>query len=323
MSDQATILLWGLREDPPMAAVWNALERMKCRKIFIDQRAPLDTAIDLTVGESVDGVLRVKGENVDLAEVKSFYLRPFDAREIPNIARAGERSELWRRAVEQQDALLTWAEITPALVLNRGSHMASNSSKPYQCASIASFGFRVPETLITTDAQAALEFRVQHREVIYKSISSVRSIVSRMTDAHLHRLNNIVSCPTQFQRYIPGTDYRVHVVGEKVFSCMVTSDADDYRYAEEPVGMHPCELPAEIAERCVRMATSMNLMLSGIDLRCTPHGDWYCYEVNPSPAFTVFEARTGQPITQAVAELLVVTPSSYGIFGDAMNFARV
>ncbi len=50
--------------------------------------------------------------------------------------------------------------------------MRSNASKPYQCRLIEAHGFKVPETLITTDASAARWFRDQHREVVYKSIRS-------------------------------------------------------------------------------------------------------------------------------------------------------
>lgn len=42
--------------------------------------------------------------------------------------------------------------------------------------------------------------------------------------------------------------------------------------------------------------------------RRTPEGDWYCFEVNPSPAFTYYESRSGQPIGNAVARLLAVGP---------------
>lgn len=304
MRGEGTVLLWGLREDPPTAAVWNALEGMPCRKIFVNQRAVLSTSIDIKVGARVEGVLRAQEAAVRLSAVKAVYLRPYEARELPNVVRAGENSALWRRAIELQDILLSWAEVTPALVLNRASHMASNSSKPYQCALIALHGFRVPETLITTDPHAALEFQKQHKQIVYKSVSSVRSIVTRMTREHHDRIADIAACPTQFQRYIAGTDYRVHVVGRRTFACTVTADADDYRYAEGPVEMKACKLPRDLRDRCVRMARSMNLALAGIDLRRTPRGDWYCYEVNPSPAFTTFEAKTGQPIAQAVAQLL-------------------
>ena len=55
----------------------------------------------------------------------------------------------------------------------------------------------------------------------------------------------------------------------------------------------------------------MNLPLAGIDLRRTPQGEWYCFEVNPSPAFTYYEQITGQPISQAVALLLANAAPEY------------
>ena len=46
---------------------------------------------------------------------------------------------------------------------------------------IRTIGFKIPDTLITTEPLAALEFWKQHGTVIYKSISGTRSIVSRLT----------------------------------------------------------------------------------------------------------------------------------------------
>jgi len=52
------------------------------------------------------------------------------------------------------------------------------------------------------------------------------------------------------------------------------------------------------------MAGVMGLPVAGIDLRCTPDGIWYCFEVNPSPGFTYFQDETNQPIAEAIARLL-------------------
>jgi RimK-like ATP-grasp domain len=302
------VLLWGLPADPPIAAVWNALQRAGCPATLLDQRAVLDTEVQLVVGSSVEGLLRVKDKTFDLADVKSLYLRPYDLRDLPNLAGADRNGEMWRRALELQDILLSLADLTPALVLNRPGSMAANESKPYQAAWIESYGFRIPDTLITTEPEAVLEFWKQHDRVIYKSVSGIRSIVSRLTAEHLRKIEDVISCPTQFQQHIPGTEYRVHIVGEKVFASAILSDADDYRYSSEGVGMQPCDLPDDIAARCRTLARSMDLPLSGLDLRRTPEGSWYCFEVNPSPAFTFFEQATGQPIAEAVAYLLASSP---------------
>jgi hypothetical protein len=45
------------------------------------------------------------------------------------------------------------------------------------------------------------------------------------------------------RQHIPGTDHRIHVVGDEVFACEVRSEADDYRYAERQgagVEIRPC-----------------------------------------------------------------------------------
>jgi hypothetical protein len=308
-----TILLWGVPADPPIMAVRDALQRAGCQVTLLDQRMVADTEVHLVVDSTVGGWMSVKEETFNLAAVSAAYIRPHDAREFPEVARAGQDSERWRHALALQDTLLSWAELTPALVLNRPNDMAVNGSKPYQASWIESLGFRIPDTLITTDPDAALEFWRQHDRVIYKSVSSVRSIVSRLTARHLQRFENIASCPTQFQQYVPGMEYRVHVVGEEIFACTVVSEADDYRYSTELVDMQACELPGDVAARCRTVAASMNLLLAGLDLRRTPEGEWFCFEVNPSPAFTCFEQRTGQPIAEAVARLLACGANGSGL----------
>ncbi|HXM75388.1 MAG TPA: RimK domain-containing protein ATP-grasp, partial [Thermoanaerobaculia bacterium] len=131
----------------------------------------------------------------------------------------------------------------------------------------------------------------------------------RMTAGHRDRFDDLGNCPTQFQRWIPGHDVRVHVVGHDVFACEVTSSATDYRYPrgeEEAPEIRPLELPVDLADRCRRLVASLSLALAGIDLRRTPGGQWFCFEVNPSPGFTYYEEATGQPIADALARLLAV-----------------
>jgi glutathione synthase/RimK-type ligase-like ATP-grasp enzyme len=206
---------------------------------------------------------------------------------------------------------LTWLlEYGNFLVLNRPSASRSNASKPNQISLIQQFGLQVPRTLITNDQQAIKEFYENHNgEVIYKSISSVRSIVRKMTEEDLNRLDTLRYSPIQIQECIDGIDIRVHVVGQEYFASEICSEESDYRY-DRTTSMKRFDLPDEVAEACFKTADGLNLPLAGIDLRMTPEGAFYCFEANPSPVYIYYERKTNfgvsspEPITDALCSLL-------------------
>jgi len=297
------ILLWGLASEPPLAAVADQLRELGARVALLDQRAVRDTALRLRFGAGIDGDLTVDGLRLDLTSITSVYLRPYDSRRLGPVAAAGPGSALWRHAVELDDALISWCELTPALVVNRPAAMSSNESKPYQAGLIAAAGLRTPDTLITNDPEQAEAFWAEHRDVIYKSCSGVRSVVQRFNPADRERLRKLRWCPTQFQRRIAGVDYRVHVVGEEIFACRIESGADDYRY-DSGAKVVARTLDPSLARQCRKLSRDLGLVVAGLDLRESPDGAWYCFEVNPSPGFSYFQARTGQPIDRAIADVL-------------------
>jgi hypothetical protein len=299
------VLLWGLESDRPLAAVRQELADRGVPFEFADQMQVLDSDARLTVSETIAASLRVKDREFDLSTVTAAYLRPYEVQRVPTVAAEGPQSAAWRHAAEFQDIIASWSAITPALVVNRLEAMGSNNSKPYQSRLIHKLGFAVPETLVTTDPAAAQAFWEEHGTVIYKSVSGVRSRVARLGPEHAVRLRDVSSCPTQFQKYIAGTDHRVHVVGDEVFACEVLCGADDYRYpGPNGVQLRACDLPEDVRDQCRRLAAAMHLSVAGIDLRRTPKDEWVCFEVNPSPAFTYYERPTGQPIAHAIATLL-------------------
>ncbi|HYI95484.1 MAG TPA: hypothetical protein VEX68_18225, partial [Bryobacteraceae bacterium] len=144
-------------------------------------------------------------------------------------------------------------------------------------------------------------------EVIYKSLSGVRSIVRRVRQEQFARLSLLRHGPAQFQAFIPGDNVRVHTVGDQLFATHIRSEAVDYRYASQDghaVHMEPTELPASVAAACLGLARQLDLLLTGIDLKVTPNGEYYCFEVNPAPGFLYYEQNSRQPISTALADLL-------------------
>lgn len=151
---------------------------------------------------------------------------------------------------------------------------------------------------------AAEFFDLHNGQVIYKSISYVRSIVKKMKKEDLARLDTLRTCPVQLQEMVPGIDHRVHVIGDRVFAHRIQAEQNDYRYDKQAeIVAH--ELDPETEERCIDLARILDMEIAGVDLRITPDGEAYCFEVSPSPAFSWYEVRTGQPITSALCDLLV------------------
>lgn len=302
------ILLCGIPSETPLARVRAQLERLDVDHVIFNQRRFADAAIEFEIhGRRIKGVLRIDGKCHRLENVQGVYTRLLDDRLLPELAQEPAHSARRRRCRALHDALAQWSELTPARVVNRAAAMSSNASKPYQAQLIRAQGFAVPPTLVTNDPQLVLNFRDRHRHVIYKSISGIRSVVQTLQDEDLARLERIRWCPTQFQAFIDGTNVRVHTVGDALFATAIRTEATDYRYAHRQGGsaeLEATELPDALAEKCLRLARSLGLAFAGIDLKITPDGRVFCFEVNPSPAFSYYEANTGQPIAEAVARYL-------------------
>jgi glutathione synthase/RimK-type ligase-like ATP-grasp enzyme len=209
---------------------------------------------------------------------------------------------------EYDIALSALFEDLPCPVVNRIAGGMSNHSKPLQALLIRQAGLLPPETLVTTDPEAARAFYEEcGGEVVYKSLSGIRSIVRRLRPAQLSRLALLRHGPAQFQRYVPGTNVRVHTVGDDLFATRIESEAVDYRYARREgleVEMSAVRLPAEVEAACFALTRRLGLLMAGIDLKVTPEGVHHCFEINPAPGFVYYEQHTGQPISAAVADLL-------------------
>lgn len=199
-------------------------------------------------------------------------------------------------------------EALPCRVVNRSGEGYTNHSKPLQALIAREQGFLVPETLVTDDPDAARAFVDRHGgEVIYKSLSGVRSIVRKPGPGELERLDLLRNAPSQFQERVRGADLRVHTVGEALFATRIRSDVVDYRYASREGGraaMEPAALDPLVERACFALTRRMGLEMAGIDLKETADGLLYCLEVNPCPGFVFYERGTGQPISDALADLL-------------------
>lgn len=267
--------------------------------------SPFGYAID---GGRIAGTVRIEDVDQPLERFGGVYIRLMDAQALPEIEREPPDSPVRRRAHVWHEAVTTWCEIAPARVVNRAGAMWSNASKPYQAQVIQRHGLLVPDTLIASEPERVREFARQHGRLVFKSLSGVRSIVRELKEEDLERLDRIRWCPVQFQACIEGRNVRVHTVGEEIFATAISTEAIDYRYASRqggpPAVLSPVTLSDDLAERCLALARDLCLPFAGIDLKITPDDEVYCFEVNPSPAYSYYESQTGQPISRALARYL-------------------
>lgn len=303
------ILLIGIPSEPPLQMVQQALADMQADYVLFNQRQFANSHIQLEIYEGeVGGELIIDDRRIALQDINAAYARPMDDTQLPELAYAAADSPLRHHCRSLHELLMRWLQVAPGRMLNRPAAMASNASKPYQLQLIRQHGFDIPATLITNDPAEVMAFYQQHKRIIYKSISGVRSIVTEFSEQDLPRLDRIHWCPTQFQERLEGYDVRVHVVADKVFASRATSSATDYRYSSRQgseMQLQPYELAEEWQQRCVALSQGLGMDFTGIDLKMTEDGRVCCFEVNPCPAYSFYEENTGQPISRAVAEYLM------------------
>ena len=311
------IVIYGRGDDPPVARLVDRLRERDVPYAMLELSALEYEDLQVELGpHGVGGRFTVSGQSHALDDVRAVYARPLGLPTTGSTPGAGERVTRFHHA------FVEWLDVASAEIVSRPAAMQANASKPYQAQLIAASGFRVPETLVSNDEREVVEFWRAHGRVIYKSVSGVRSIVRELDDHAIARFERLAALPTQFQAYVPGVDVRVHVVGKRTFAAAIASDATDYRYAARngaEAELSVAEIPAEVAARCVALSHAMELPLSGIDLRRSPDGEFVCFEVNPMPAYSYYEAHTGLPISAALADLLIAAERSSG---EASHGAR-
>jgi len=298
-----TILVCGIASESPLVMVIDAAARLGVDCRVIDQRQLAGQDIEAGVRGGVFFARWWTGaESLDLNRCAGAYTRVVPASQLRD-APTDPQGVLHHHYFV--DALNAWLEVAPLRVANRLAAGLSNASKPWQAQWIRRGGFATPASLLSNEPDAVRAFRRRHGRVVFKSASGVRSIVTTLTAAHDRQLDRIRALPTLFQAFVPGVNYRVHVVGERVFCTRIDSAATDYRYADregEAAAMQPDRLPPDIARRCVDLARGMGLELAGVDLKRRPDGEYVCFEVNPSPAYSCFDRESAE----AVAEALVI-----------------
>jgi hypothetical protein len=183
-------------------------------------------------------------------------------------------------------------------------------------------GFRIPDTLLTSNADDVFAFYEKHGGRIISKLPSATLLEQR--DQPLVRFTHRVlrsdlgylasslhHAPCLFQEQIPKrTELRITVVGDRVFSAAIETtrnrqclvDARRLDIEHTPHEVHP--LDPDVQQRLVAIVRRANLHYATIDVIVTPEGELVFLELNPGGQYLWIERLTGLPISESISDWL-------------------
>ncbi len=195
------------------------------------------------------------------------------------------------------------------------------NSKPLQHAAAVQVGLETPDTLYTNDPEEIRRFlRRQGGRIVYKPLFTP---LWKVADEYLSPYTNVVTeetlvedallraAPGIFQALVPKAwELRItvmghHVLGARVLSQETESGRLDWRKSYAELRMEPCEIAADLAERCIALLARLGFVFGCFDFVVTPEGRTVFLEVNQMGQFLFVEEYTGLPLLDAFAELLL------------------
>lgn len=258
-------------------------------------------------------VLARSGDTLDLARCSAIWWRrpqPFELH--PELGDPTNRSFAYTECHFAISGL--WLNLD-AFWVNHPTLDEKAGQKVFQLETAKSIGLEIPRTLITNDPDRANEFieTAGADKTVFKAFSGTEQAwretrVLRAGETAL--IDSVRYAPVIFQEYIPAQyDLRVTVVGSEIFAAAIYANETgyefDYRMDMDRARIEQLNLPPDLIDRLHAYVHRLGLIYGAIDLRLTPDGRYVFLEINPSGQWLFIEERTGQPITETFANLLL------------------
>jgi len=293
--------------------VLGALERAGHPAALVDTgRFPSEASLTQRFG---DGPARWEfafdGSRIDLADCRvAWWRRPQSFTLDPGIA---TDVAAWTYTECHEAMAGMWAAID-AVWVNPPALDEAAHHKPYQLAVATEVGLPIPKTVVTNDPAVARAFAEELgiERTVYKTFLASEdhwreTRILRRDELGL--LDRVSLAPVIFQEYVPAeADVRVTVVGDELFPTAIRPAPGgydvDYRMDLAGATFSATDLPLETERGLRALMERLGLVYGAIDLRRTADGDVFL-EVNPAGEWRFVEERTAQPITEAMAALLM------------------
>jgi glutathione synthase/RimK-type ligase-like ATP-grasp enzyme len=180
--------------------------------------------------------------------------------------------------------------------------------KVHQLGFAKRLGMDVPDTLITTDTNAARAFIAAGPTLVkpFTQRYSTFAPASKITADELP--DEIGPTPHVFQRIVEKqADLRVTVIGDDIFACRIVSGELDWRLDPKGCDYKTTRLDDVTSGQIVRFMRAMDLTYGAFDFAERDGVPWFL-ECNAAGEFGFQEIATGAPISKALAAWLLRRP---------------
>lgn len=266
------------------------------------------------------GLIDSQFRQVKISEIEGVYYRK------PSLPMIQSQDPVTAKFVKEEiDFFLRWfwTLLRDRFWVSSYSSIMMASSKLDQLRIAPKLGFHIPRTIITNKPEEVRKFfDACGGEIINKVLRSViledqgkfSSILCHpVCREDLETGESIKMLPCVFQEKVEkDVELRITVVGNKVFPCEIHSqqsvktkeDWRNYDFDNTPHSKH--QLPQVVENQCCDLLRYYGLMYGAIDMILTPKGEYVFLEINPNGQYLWIEGLTGLPITEAIAELLII-----------------
>lgn len=262
-----------------------------------------------------DGRIRVGGETIPVADVEGAFAKP-NTLFVPTIedklhgSVSGDENPFAALTQIREyrglfESLLRSLEYHGATVVPPVEALVWEEMNPYGCDVLDSMGIDVPETLATSDSEAAKRFLESHGEVVYKPIAGIGGAHVLSADDS-DELQNLTT-PVLFQELVPGNDVRAYVVdGEFVgaFEYAHDGDAFSFKASDDEIDAEAVDLPDSARRDVLRAVDASPTNYSGVDLRLREDGSYSLVEVNAGGRFMLPDTAGITNVSGALAAYL-------------------